>query len=290
MPFIPKLTPLAEIAKEAGDTILGMQKSIVKKYDNGNGLQEECDGQGDKWQQKIDRSIITDADIKANQIICKALAERFPRVAVVSEENSMAQNQAALKAKDRFETDPLDNTGGYIEGRDVFSVTIGRIVGDRPTEGVIYFPAKQELYYTGEDGKAYLQKGDASPQLIQVRKGAHDSLNVAVGFHEQNIDYLAGKDITTTLLSAQLRTCAIACGECDISGVNRGAGGFNTWDIVGPHAVLLAAGGDMVMEDGTPLRYSGDNVTVPRHIVGSFEALERCVPGYEPERADRLRA
>jgi 3'(2'), 5'-bisphosphate nucleotidase len=295
MPHVKPLPPLAQIAKNAGDEVARMQDGIVAAYDHGNGVQSEI------WHKKPDDSIVTAADLKANEMVCTALAElkrsnrKYRNIAVVSEENPEADNAKALQEDDRVETDPLDNTSGYVEGLKGYSVNIGRIKNGVPVEGAIYFPALKELYFT--DGKkAYLQVDNGPWQPLKAARAVRNPLKVAVGFHEQNVGYLERdtkgekRELERMPLPAQMRTCQVAAGKCDISGVNKGTGGFNTWDIAGPHAVLLRAGGDIVEENGKPFRYGHDSVKVPNHIVGSKAALALCVQGYVPERGDILKS
>lgn len=66
----------------------------------------------------------------------------------------------------------------------------------------------------------------------------------------------------------------MARGECDISGINKGFdGGFNSWDTAGPHAVLCAAGGEIVSTDGKAMRYEEGSVKLPNHIAGAKDVL-----------------
>ena len=268
-----KLPPLAQIAKEAGDEILKLQEMIAAEYKTTDGQNPRSGTENIHY--KDDLSPFTTADTRAHEIVVAALSKHFPSVAVLSEEATEQENAIALKARDRFETDPLDNTTGYIKGKDGWSVNIGRIVDGVPTEGVIYFPAKQELYFTGEDGKAYLRQGDSPPREISVKKGAlRNPLKVAVGFNEQNIEHLGSRQIVAEKHAAQQRTCMVATGAYDITGVNKGAnGGFNSYDIAGPHAVLRAAGGEIVTMDKKPLRYSGESLKVPDHCAGGIDTL-----------------
>lgn len=254
-----KLPPLAQIAKEAGDVIAAMQQDVVDNK---------------RWEIKEDDSPVTIADKKANDIVCAGLAKHFPGVAIVSEENPEESNAVALQARDRFDTDPLDNTTGYMKNKDGFSVNIGRIVDGVPTEGVIYFPRKRELYYT-DGGKAYLQLGDAPPKEIKVHGlPLRDPLKVAVGFNEQNVEHVSGRALDAQKHAAQQRSCMVARGECDVTGVNKGhSGGFNSWDVAGPHAVLRAAGGEIVTLDKKPMRYETGSIKLPDHIGGGVDTL-----------------
>lgn len=264
MGFVKSLPPLAQIAKNAGDRIATMQDNIVQH----NNLIE-----------KHDKSRLTPADVWANVIVCEGLEKHFPGVAIVSEENSKQENANALLLNTRIEADPLDNTTGYTKGRDGYSVNIGLIENGVPVEGVIYFPARKELYYT-DNGKAYLQRDDAAPEEIRV-KGLPlaDTLKVAVGFNEQNIEHITGRQAEVEQHPAQMRTCMVMQGKCHLTGVNKGVGGFNTYDIAGPHAVLRAAGGDIIeAKSKKPFRYktSAEDPTpmkVPDHIAGGVDTL-----------------
>lgn len=259
---MPQLPILAHIAKQAGDKVLAMQSKVVA---NENGEQEI----------KPDGSIVTTADKAANKIVCEGLTRHFPNIAIVSEENPDGMNAKALQADERFDTDPLDNTTGYAKGLDGFSVNIGRIKNGVPVAGAIYFPAKQELYFTGDDGKAYLQQGDSAPKEIRVKAlPLRKPLQAAIGFNEKHIDHLSNDEYEAKQFPAQMRTCMIARGEYDISGINKGHdGGFNSWDTAGPHAVLLAAGGDIVSTEGKPMRYEKGSIKLPDHIAGAKDVL-----------------
>ncbi len=251
---------LARIAKEAGDKVLAMQADVIANQ---------------RWETKGDDTPVTIADKEANRIVCGRLAEYCPTIPVVSEENSPESNQAALQADERFDTDPLDNTSGYIKGLDGFSVNIGRIKNGVPIAGAIYFPARQELYFTGDDGKAYLQKGDAAPKRIQAsRLPLPTPLRAAVGFNEENVPHLQTIDHIIEKHPGQMRTCMVAQGKCEVTGVNQGyGGGFESWDTAGPHAVLLAAGGDIVTTEGKSMRYGKESTKLPDHIAGAKDAL-----------------
>jgi 3'(2'), 5'-bisphosphate nucleotidase len=254
-----KLPPLAAIARETGELILAMQADIVAQKD---------------WKLKEDGSPVSPADKAAHALVTARLKKEFPGVAIVSEEAEEADNEKALQAADRFETDPLDNTSGYVHGGDTFSVNIGRIQNGVPVVGAVYFPARKELFFTGDDGKAYLQKGDVEPQEISVRKGPlADPVRVASGYNKTSFEHLAGRTIKILKYAAQYRTCMIAAGDCDISGISGGGRGhYESWDLAGPHAVLRAAGGEMVSRDGTPITY-GTNTELPNPIAGSRAAL-----------------
>ena len=288
------LPPLARIAKEAGKKIRAMRPAIQAEY----AAHPKGAPGGDisllEW--KPDGSPVTAADKAAHEYICDeikkeptlkdvALTSYLP---VLSEEGSETEMKEAMKKYDRIETDPLDGTATYISSDPRctgYSVNIGRIIGGEAREGAVYFPemgdGKGELYFT-RDGKAYKQTGDEPPREIRVAKRPPGTMiNVAVGFNEQNTGYLGHDYIQAEKAPGQYRTCLVAEGKADLTGLNVGQGGsFHTYDIAGPHAVLRAAGGEIITYDpatpgeNKPFLYTSETTTdVPAHIAGSLNEL-----------------
>ena len=255
------------------------------------------------------------AEIQKDPLLKKAALLSY--LPVLSEEGTKQEMEVALKARDRIETDPLDGTATYISADprcNGYSVNIGRIVDGIPTEGAIYFPeingGPGELFYT-DRGKSYKQVGDDKPVEIRVRKRPlmhsaafiqpvdgvtvdprliHDAitadeaaarLKVAVGFNEQKTAYLDGAEFDAIKAPGQYRTCMVAEGTADLTGLNEGLGGaFHTYDIAASHAVLRNAGGEIITYDplkhgaSMAFRYTSTTSTdVPAHIAGSQSEL-----------------
>jgi 3'(2'), 5'-bisphosphate nucleotidase len=93
-----KLDELIRIVHLAGVEIIKIyKKKVTKKY-------------------KSDNTPVTNADIKANDIICKGLKRHFPDISVVSEEQVKKG-----KATQRFWlVDPLDGTKEFLKGNGEF--------------------------------------------------------------------------------------------------------------------------------------------------------------------------
>ncbi|MEZ5691310.1 MAG: 3'(2'),5'-bisphosphate nucleotidase CysQ [Rickettsiales bacterium] len=253
---MPQLTKLAKIAKKAGEKLLEMQPAVVEK---------------EKAQLGSDKYPHSEADDAANKIVLEELNRFYPNIPIVSEENSVKDNNKGLKSKEYFAIDPLDNTRSFVEGKGAYSINIGKIENGLPTEGAIYFPKKRELYFT-KNGRAFLQKDESEPKEIRVaRLSPHGPIKVAVGFANSDDSLFGNITHETGKYPGQLRTCMVAAGECHVTG--RQNEGFNIWDIAAPHAVLRAAGGEIVLaEDRKPFRYNGE-IKVPAHFSGAIETL-----------------
>ena len=130
-----KLDELIRIVHLAGVEIIKIyKKKVTKKY-------------------KSDNTPVTNADIKANDIICRGLKRHFPDISIVSEE----QIKKGKAAQRFWLVDPLDGTKEFLKGNGEFTVNIGLIVNKKPVFGIIYMPTKNKLYFT-KDKKSYFSK------------------------------------------------------------------------------------------------------------------------------------
>ena len=114
---------------------------------------------------KSDNSPVTNADLKANTIICQGLRKYFPKVPIVSEEldNSQIKNKKIF-----WLVDPLDGTKEFLKGNGEFTVNIALIINKRPIYGLIYMPAKNKIYYT-KSKKSYFAKFDQKGKLKNIK-------------------------------------------------------------------------------------------------------------------------
>ena len=142
-----KLDELIKIVHLAGIEIIKIyKKKVTKKY-------------------KSDNTPVTNADIRANDIICKGLKLHFPDISIVSEE----QVKKGKAAKKFWLVDPLDGTKEFLKGNGEFTVNIGLIENKKPVFGIIYMPTKNKLYFT-KDKKSYFAKLSKKGLLTNIRK------------------------------------------------------------------------------------------------------------------------
>ena len=80
---------------------------------------------------KEDASPVTEADVRAEEVIRATLAKAFPGYGFYGEETG----QRAMEAESIWLVDPIDGTKDFIRGRDGFSVMIGLLVDARPALG-----------------------------------------------------------------------------------------------------------------------------------------------------------
>ena len=103
------------------------------------------------YQVKDDNSPITEADIKSNMIIQKALSTT--NIPILSEES--VDNLARLKCEKIWIIDPLDGTSDFIEKGGEFTIMISLVQSSKPILGVIYWPTEDKLYVAQKNQGAY---------------------------------------------------------------------------------------------------------------------------------------
>ena len=209
---------------------------------------------------KSDRSPVTDADEEAERLILKRLAEAYPGIPVVAEEEAAAGHivQAAPRF---FLVDPLDGTKEFLSRNGEFTVNIAEVVNGNPVAGAVYAPAVARMFY-GDGGAAFeltLAPDDTVDLPRPVRSGPGRRL--PTGWWRWSRSH--GDAATDAFLKSfaikkfaaagsSLKFCLVAAGEADIYA--RG-GRTMEWDTAAGHAVLAAAGGSVKGWDGKPFLY-----------------------------------
>lgn len=221
--------------------------------------------------QKADASPLTEADEAADRLISAGLRAAFPDIALVTEEQAASH---AVQADRFFIVDPLDGTKEFIQRRGDFTVNIALVVGGNPVLGVVYAPAKDRLFYTTADGQAIEEAGpfeDARPgpvTRLQMRAPDPRALVVVASksHRDQATDDYIGQYQVADMRSAgsSLKFCLLAAGEADFY---PRLGRTMEWDTAAGHAVLQAAGGEVLdFDTHQPLRYGKPGYANPFFI------------------------
>jgi len=266
---------IVSIAKDAGD-------AIMKIYNR--------DFQID---YKDDNSPLTEADIKANEIICRMLQKSYPEVPLLSEEN----NDVPYEIRNNWEyywcIDPIDGTKEFIEGNGEFTVNIALIHRDIPVLGVVYVPVLGEMYFAKQREGAYKMLVSAQwslfdgmgnimklPLLEEENRKEKDEIVVVVSKShltketENFISTLTTKDkrVKTISKGSSLKLLMVAEGSADI--YPRLASTME-WDTAAADAIVRESGkmtyqyiSNKHASDLKPLVYNKVNLLNPWFIVG----------------------
>jgi len=204
---------------------------------------------------KADESPVTEADRQGETLILKALAERFPDIPVVSEEDASEFGAPAAIGPRFFLVDPLDGTKAFVRGDPHFTVNIGLVENGRPVAGAVSAPPSGETWYTAGGGVLKRLKG-VDPHLVRARpwpQGAAVAL-ISHTMKPETADKLAAEYgfHLREPMDSSIKLCRIAEGSADIYPRH---GPTMEWDTAAGHAVLEAAGGHFTTPEGQPFLY-----------------------------------
>lgn len=203
-------------------------------------------------EYKSDNSPVTQADILASRIIEDILAETgFP---VLSEEKVATSYTERKHWETYWLIDPIDGTKEFIKGSNDFTVNIALIHKTIPQVGVIFAPAMSEIWFGYGTEHAFKANTDETETLAHIRKlplfNEPDIRIVASKSHMNPRTEAFIKLITTHFSSSEcihvgssLKFCLIAEGTANIYARY---GAINEWDIAAGHAIVRAAGGNVV--------------------------------------------
>lgn len=205
-------------------------------------------------KRKPDGSQVTDADKDSERVIIEGLLSLASHIPIVAEEKDNPQH--LVSSKTYWLVDPLDGTKNYVEGGDEFSVNIGLIVEGNPYLGVIYAPAKNDLFY-GDPFNAVRINNNISSPLIKQQFIEHEKKHLITSRREVNKLPLEkwrreGHVDSWQACSSAYKFGLLAAGEADIflrTGVTY------EWDTAAGDAILRSVGGNIVTNDGNPLNY-----------------------------------
>ena len=213
-------------------------------------------------QRKADQSPVTAADHAAEAIILRRLAAAAPGIPVIAEEE-VAAGRIPVIGGEFFLVDPLDGTKEFIQRRGDFTVNIALIRQGTPVCGVVYAPARASLF-AGDVLTRHAFRTDQDPDVRQtsVRRDIHVRPVPAAGLtvvasrsHStpQTDEYLAAYSVVERVsVGSSLKFCMVAAAEADLY---PRLGPTMEWDTAAGHAVLVAAGGQVLAPGGAPLRY-----------------------------------
>ena len=206
-------------------------------------------------ERKADASPVTEADRRAEALILERLARDFPGVPVVAEEACADCGPPETAAERFFLVDPLDGTRAFVAGSEHFTVNIALIEGGAPTAGAVATPADGRVWFTGAGGALLRTShgGEARPVRVRRRPDEAEAL-VSRTMGQADAEQLAWRHgfARWRPVDSSLKFCLIAEGDADIY---PRTGPTSEWDTAAGQAVLEAAGGRVLAEDGAPLRY-----------------------------------
>lgn len=183
-------------------------------------------------------SPVSEADIALDNFLARTLRAARPAYGWLSEET--ADTPERLEHARVFIVDPIDGTRGFIKGEDSWTISLSVVENGRPVAGVVYAPARDEMYEAALGTGAMLNGHPLSPvprqgrdRLIPAPAAVHQELAQA------DIRYSKGPAYP----SLAYRLVQVAAGKLDAAVARRGA---QDWDVAGADIILGEAGIDLI--------------------------------------------
>jgi len=244
------LKDIKTIAKVAGDEVMKIyERDFEVEY-------------------KEDNSPLTEADIKANEIICNSLFSLYPEIPILSEENSMVEYKIRKKWNYYWCIDPIDGTKQFVKRNGEFTVNIALIHKNTPVLGVVYAPALNLMYSAKKSEGAYLN-GKRLPLYINENK-EEKLFVVASKLHlssktQKFIDSLEVNEVEQILKGSSLKLCMVADGSADMY---PRLSPTMEWDTAAADAIVREAGKmSYDFQTKKPMVYNKEDLLNPWFII-----------------------
>ncbi len=199
-------------------------------------------------RRKADRTPVTEADLRVEEMVRAELASRFPDDAVLGEEGGLEGASGRV-----WVVDPVDGTKNFTDRIQIWGTLIALTVDGEPVVGVASAPALGERYAARRGGGATL---NGEPIHVSTTAELAEAMVCSSGIK----DWLSGR------FAEPYRRVAVGAGRTrgfgDFWGhmlVARGSADamlettLRTWDFAAIQVIAEEAGGRMTTLEGAPL-------------------------------------
>lgn len=218
----------------------------------------------DVWM-KTGQSPVSEADLAVDRFLRERLMAARPDYGWLSEET--VDDHARLHASRTFVVDPIDGTRAFIDGRDVWCVSIAVVEGGRTLAGVLDAPARGEIYASARGMGATLNGSPMTPCEAAARprlagpKAILDAYRARWGEIDTHI-YVP---------SLAYRIAMLAAGRIDGTFVKPRS---HDWDLAAAHLILTETGGTVRDHSARSPVYAG-----PDPVKGALAAAREPLLG-----------
>lgn len=187
-PYEDDLELLRATAVAAGIIASGYFRRDIKSWTKGNA------------------SPVSEADIIVDRYLAASLLNARPAYGWLSEET--ADNPSRLDCDRVFIVDPIDGTRAFLQGEDCWTVCLAVVEKGVPVAGVVYAPARNEMYEASLGGGARL---NGEPLVRNRRAGAPPLIPAPGAVHQESAGWRA--QLYTRANVSLARVPAIAGGD-----------------------------------------------------------------------------
>lgn len=238
---------MAGIANEAGDFAIS-QQGRVSIYSKINGDRQN--------------EIVTSTDREVEHTISKYLFRVAPSIPVIGEEG-FDGDFSAFSVQRYFVVDPIDGTAQFAKGDPDWAVSLALIEKQIPTIGILYFPARKQLFEARLGNGVFL-----NGEKHLVRRESRSSGYIGVSPRQILIPELMSKVESTGLRPKSISSLtpkigALLTGEVDAAVYFQQEGkSAKVWDYAAASILLNEHRGTISSLEAYPssLRFSGEEV------------------------------
>lgn len=194
-------------------------------------------------QRKSDGSLFTEADLAAQDALCRLLPDLYPGPVVGEEMTAEQHAEHWLRGSEGLWcVDPIDGTSNFVNGLPYFALSVALMRNGRSVLGVVYDPVADEVFYAIQGGGAFLNT-ERLPIKTQVPTLKNSMAQVdfkrvpATLSHElvSAPPYMSQRNFG----ASTLEWCYVAAGRFDVYL----HGGQKLWDYAAGTLILSEAGG-----------------------------------------------
>jgi myo-inositol-1(or 4)-monophosphatase len=234
-------------------------------------------GQSPEVWEKSPGDPVSEVDLAVNVMLQARLMELRPKAGWLSEET--ADDPARLACSEIWCVDPIDGTRDYVRGRPGWCVSIALIREGAPQLGVLYAPARQELWQAKRGSGAFCNG-------VHLRASARENFAGA----RVPTDSLPSVDSDLTMVekpnSIALRMAMVADDRADLVATLRW--GFE-WDVAAAALIVAEAGGMVSDAHGGPLLFNTQTAQA-FGVLACSPAIHLAVVARLSDRAAKLSA
>ncbi len=227
-----------QLASEAGE--------IMRQYFRSDDIEQ---------REKDDKTIVTIADEKINNIVIERIAKSYPRHAVFGEEASLIQ-----ESEYTWVCDPIDGTFLFAKGIPMAVFSLALVKNGEPLVGVVYDPFL-DIFYTAIKGQGAFMNDKqihVSTKLLDYRAALNleDWPSAELQFHQMKMLAQKEKSLDFYRIGSIVHvSCLVAQGAFEAAIF---AGTAKKCDIAAVKVIVEEAGGKVTDVNGHQQRYDGD--------------------------------
>lgn len=207
---------------------------------------------------KPDRSIVTEADVRVQDMIVEGIRHAFPDHGILAEEASPRIADDELAREYVWAIDPIDGTRNYAAGIPAFTCSIALLHRGRPVVAAVALPQPKTIWSATHNGPATM---NGQPVHVAEREFDLDGVLAVSGSQLDHVPaYLprwVGRHIVRDFGTGAWHLAMVACGRLTAALSLKGA----LWDIAAGALLVEQAGGQIISLDKS--RYPCDSPLWP---------------------------